>query len=88
MSRANEKHRERRAFEKEAAQYILGETRSIDLSGTKPQVDVVSSVLTASRSLYRVLSRDSSLDECHQALIIKRQAAVTFQHSFGYIWPF
>ena len=55
MSRANEKHRTRRAFEREAAHYILGEKKKIDLMGTDRQVSTATAVLKRSKQLYRAL---------------------------------
>jgi len=88
MSRANEKHRTRRAFEREAARYILGEAKKIDLKGTDRQVSAVTAALRSSKQLYRTLSSDASLQECRAVLEEKRRAAQEFRDVFGYVWPF
>jgi hypothetical protein len=88
MSRANEKHRTRRAFEREAARYILGEAKKIDLKGTDRQVSAVTAVLKSSKQLYRTLSSSATLQECRAALEEKRHAAQEFRAVFGYTWPF
>ena len=88
MSRANEKHRTRRAFEREAARYILGEAKKIDLKGTDRQVSAVTAALKSSKQLYRVLSSSATLQECRAALEEKRRTAREFRDVFGYVWPF
>lgn len=88
MSRSNEKCRARRAFERDAAKYILGEVKSIDLKGTGRQVRAASDVLKKSRELYRVLQSNADLSECKQSLDAKRLAASQFRAVFGYTWPF
>ena len=88
MSRANKKHRTRRVFEREAARYILGETKKIDLKGTGRQVSVATTALKSSKQLYRTLTSNATLQECRAALEEKRRAAQEFRVVFGYTWPF
>lgn len=78
----------RRNLEREAASFIIGENKDIELIGNPEQIQAMESVLHASRVLYSSLKLNAPLQEIRNHIDAKKHAAVNFKSVFGFIWPF
>ena len=78
----------RKQFELLAARYILGESKQLDVKGSKAQVDAAVNVIKESRQLLKSLQGGAPLSDVKKQLDNKRRASKVFKEVYGYTWPF
>jgi len=78
-----------KAFQAMAANYILGECNTIDISGPKEKVECILEVLRSSRLLFLELeNKNSTLKEILSLTAKKNLAAQKYKNITGKVWYF